>query len=310
MRYFYIVTLFFSVLFGQISVINPGLSPSPIGALDPTTSFKPDFLLKDEYKAQVDSFYPKKYSEESLKIAQKVWLDGYQEDRVKQYIDNQEIVYDNGTAYAINRGENSIVMVGVFAHRAIGQNYEINGPLLEIVITVKNISQNQIIFDPFNIKARVPFGRNNTKLSYETKRPITRDGIKKIFERKQAWNNLASALDAFATGYEQGRKLGGGNTSTTTFSGSNFGNSFSGTATTTETPTYESQSLQLQQQRLSLQRSQSDLSNIIMGKHTLFPGDVYHGSVIIDPEKRKIWLDIYFDMKVGEDNYSFSFIRK
>ena len=311
MRKILTILLFSSILFGQISVVNPSLSSSLIGPLHPTTSFKPDFLLKDEYKNQVESFYYTEYSAEAAERASKVFENGYQEDKVKEYIDNQKIVYDNGVPYAINKGDNSIVMVGMYAHRALGQNLEIRGPLIEIVITVQNISDKSILFDPFNVKARIPVGRNKEKIGYHTKRPISRDEIRKIFKKKQAWNNLASALDAFATGYEAGTKLGGGGTtSTTTFSGSTYGNSFSGTATTVATPTYESQATQLQQTRISLQRAQTDLSNIIMGKHTLFPGDVYHGSVLVKPDARKLWMAIYFDMKVGEDNYSFSFQRE
>ena len=307
---FLTILLFSSILFGQISIINPSLSPYPIVYLEPHTDFKPDFLLKDEYKNQVESQYWTQYSVEATKRAGEIWENGYQEDKVNEYIDNQKIVYDNGVAYAINKGDNSIVMVGMYHHHTLGQNSEINGPLIEIVITIQNTSNESILFDPFNIKARILTGKAQAGFAkkIDTKRPMSRNDIRKIFERKQAWNNLASVLDAFATGYEAGKKLGGGETtSTTTFSGSTYGDSFSGTATTTKTPTYESQATQLQQTRVSLQGAQSDLSNIIMGKHTLFPGDVYHGSVIIKPDAKKIWLNIYFDMKIGEDNYSFGF---
>ena len=211
-----------------------------------------------------------------------------------------EQIYRDSDSYVISQNENTIVISSANYH----SNVEgIGIMVVELVLTIKNTSDKNILFDPSTIKVK---STNKKKNKSKTLSHVSKQKIQDKFAKSQMWDNVFTGLAVL------GEVLDDSPTSTSETSGSIAGDLFNATTESfSEKDKEESidnlidDAEQIRNQSIKAERS---LNDIIIGRTTIFPDETITGSVLIHYKfDYKLAYYIDFDIILDEDTHNFSY---
>tara|TARA_X000000950_G_C13820518_1_gene621714 strand:- start:611 stop:1399 length:789 start_codon:yes stop_codon:yes gene_type:complete len=211
-----------------------------------------------------------------------------------------EQIYRDSDSYVISQNENTIVICSANYHWLVGGTF---ANVAELVLTIKNTSDKNILFDPSKIKVK---SKDKKKKKSKTLSHLSKQKIQDKFDKQQMWDDVLTGLAVL------GEALDDSPTSTSETSGSIAGDLFNATTESFSEKDKEESIDNLiddaEQSRNQSIKTERSLNDIIIGKTTIFPGETITGSVLIHYNwdfKKAYYID--FDIILDEDTHNFSY---